>query len=89
MNNLCILCLKYNPNDILNMDETGLFWKMSLDRTLATKAASGGKKSKDQITAALTSNATGTDNILVQIISKLKNLRCLKNINQKLLGIEY
>jgi hypothetical protein len=62
---------------------------MSLNRTLATKAASGGKKSKDRITAALTSNATGTDDIPVWIISKSKNLRCLKNINRKLLRIEY
>ena len=89
MNDLCILCLEYDPNDILNMDETGLFWKMSPDRTLATKAASGGKKSKDRITAALTSNATGTDDIPVWIIGKSKNPRCLKNINRKLLGIEY
>jgi hypothetical protein len=48
MNDLRILCLKYDPNDILNMDETGLFWKMSPGRTLVTKAASGGKKSKDR-----------------------------------------
>ena len=89
MNDLRTLCLEYDLNDILNMDETGLFWKMSPDRILATKAASGGKKSKDRITVALTSNATGTDNIPVWIISKSKNPRCLKNINRKLLRIEY
>ena len=65
IDDLRILCLEYNPNDILNMDETGLFWKMSPDRTLATKAASGGKKSKDRVTIALTSNATGTNDIPV------------------------
>ena len=47
MNNLRILCLKYNLNDILNIDKTSLFQKMSLNCTLATKAASGRKKSKD------------------------------------------
>jgi hypothetical protein len=62
---------------------------MSSDYILITKAASGGKKSKDRITTALTSNTTGTNNILVWIISKSKNLCCLKNINRKLLRIEY
>ena len=62
---------------------------MSPDRTLVTKAASSRKKSKDRITVALTSNTTGTNDIPVWIISKSKNLRCLKNINRKLLRIEY
>lgn len=89
MDDLHILCLEYNPNDILNMDKTGLFWKMSPDHMLATKAASGGKKSKDRVTIALTSNATGTDDIPVWIIGKSKSLCCLKNINQTLLRIKY
>ena len=28
----------YPPNDVYNMDETGLFWKAILDTTLATEA---------------------------------------------------
>ena len=28
----------YPPNDVYNMDETGLFWKAIPDTTLATKA---------------------------------------------------
>ena len=27
----------YPPKDVYNMDETGLFWKATLDTTLATK----------------------------------------------------
>src|ERR1700710_2609554 len=41
------LCDTYDLNDILNMDETALYWKMTPSRTLATKAQSGGKKNKD------------------------------------------
>jgi hypothetical protein len=55
------LAATYPPENVLNMDETGLYWKMSPSRTLATEAGSGGKKSKDRITLALTVNATGTD----------------------------
>ena len=39
------------------MDETGLFWKLTPERTLATEAGSGGKKSKDRVTLAFTSMA--------------------------------
>jgi hypothetical protein len=83
------LASTYAPEDILNIDESGLCWKMSPDRSLATKASSGGKKSKDRITVALTSNATGTDDIKPWIVGKSKNPRCLKNINRRLLRIEY
>lgn len=34
---------------------------MSPNRTLVTKASSGGKKNKDRVTLALTINATGTN----------------------------
>ena len=41
------------------MDETSLFWKLTPDRTLATQAGSGRKKSKDRITLAFTVSASG------------------------------
>jgi hypothetical protein len=43
------------------MDKTGLYWKMLPNYMLVTEASSGGKKSKDRITLALTVNATGTN----------------------------
>ena len=61
MEHLRQLCKEYNLCDILNIDETGLNWKRTPDRTLATQAYSGTKKSKDQITIALTSNADGLE----------------------------
>jgi hypothetical protein len=89
MNDIRGLCSNYTNKDIFNMDETGLFWKMSPDRTLVTKAQSGGKKSKDRITIALTTNADGSEKIELWIISKSKNPRCFKHINLKLLWIQY
>jgi hypothetical protein len=82
------LAAEYNPDNVLNMDETGLFWKLIPERTLATQAGSGGKKSKDRITLAFTISASGKKE-QVWYIGKSKNPRCFKNINRKLLRIEY
>lgn len=88
MEKVRLLVVKYDPDDVLNMDETGLFWKLTPDRTLATQAGSGGKKSKDRITLVFTVSASGKKEI-VWCIGKSKNPRCFKNINQKLLRVIY
>jgi hypothetical protein len=53
------LAAAHNSDNILNMDETGLFWKLIHERTLATQAGSCGKKSKDRTTLAFTISASG------------------------------
>jgi hypothetical protein len=83
------LAATYPPENVLNMDETGLFWKLSPNRTLATEASNGGRKSKDRITLALTVNATGTDKWEPWLIGKSENPRCFKHINRQLLGVQY
>jgi hypothetical protein len=83
------LAATYYPDNVLNMDEIGLYWKMSPNRTLATEAASGGKKNKDRVTLALTINVIGTDKWAPWLIGKSKDPRCFKNINRRLLGVEY
>jgi hypothetical protein len=83
------LCKEYALKDILNMDETGLNWKRTPDRTLATKPHSGTKKSKDRITIALTSNADGSEKFLAWVIGKSENPRCFSKINSKNLRIIY
>jgi hypothetical protein len=88
MEKVRLLVIKYDPDDVLNMDETGLFWKLTPDRTLATKAGSGGKKSKDRVTLVFTVSASGKKQ-WVWCIAKSKNPRCFKNINRKLLRIIY
>jgi hypothetical protein len=84
------LAAQYGPESIYNMDETGLFWMLVPERTLATEASSGGKKSKDQVTLALTCNWDGSDKLEPWIIGRSKNPRCLKYIKYRhLLRIEY
>ena len=63
MADLRILCATYADCDIFNIDETGLFQKLIPDQTLATKAGSGRKRSKDRITLALTTNGDGSENL--------------------------
>ncbi|CAF1614150.1 unnamed protein product [Rotaria magnacalcarata] len=54
---------QYDPNDVYNADETGLFFKALPDRSLvmAKEACKGGKRSKERFTVLLCTNMTGTD----------------------------
>ena len=63
----------YFPENVLNMDKTGLYQKMLLNRTLVTKASNRGKRSKERITLALTVNATGTNKWEPWLIRKNEN----------------
>ena len=81
---------KYERRDILNFDETGLNWKLTPNRTLATEQSSGGKKLKDRITIGLTCSADGSGKYKPWVVGKSKNPRCFKNVkNRRLLGVEY
>jgi hypothetical protein len=66
----------YEPCNVYNADETGLFFNVLPDRILAYKGESchGGKHSKDRLTALLCVNSDGSD--------KLGNPRnqCFKNV---------
>ena len=66
----------YNPNDIYNIDETGLFYKLKPTSTLATGPVKGEKRSKERITVALCCNATGTDKIRPFVIGRSARPRC-------------
>ncbi|CAB5335269.1 unnamed protein product [Rhizophagus irregularis] len=48
----------YNPEDIWNGDETGLFWKMEPSRVLARNSLSGHKKEKSRVIIFCATNAT-------------------------------
>jgi hypothetical protein len=82
------LAATYDPCNVLNMDETSLFWKLTPNRTLTTMPGSGGKKSKDPITLAFTCSTT-REKLQPWVIGKSKNPRCFKNINRSLLHIKY
>ncbi|CAM4904757.1 unnamed protein product [Rotaria socialis] len=78
---LVVMIDKYNPNDVYNADETGLFFKALPNRSLVTAKDSckGGKRSKERFTVLLCTNMTGTDKLKPLMIGKSANPRCFKN----------
>lgn len=86
---------KFSPDDIFNVDETGLFWQLLPNKTLAFKGwfadilhdylllsgerCTNGKKSKDRITLLVGANMSGTEKLPLLVIGKSKNPRCFKN----------
>ncbi len=74
--------MDYAPADIYNADETGLFWRLLPDKTLAVKGerCSGGKKSKERITVLVAANMDGSDKLPLYIIGKFAKPRCFKNV---------
>lgn len=76
------LKVRYPEEDIFNADETGLFFKLTPDRTLKFKSEKciGGKLSKERITVLVAANMTGTVKRKLLVIGKFKNPRSFKNI---------
>uniref|UniRef100_H2ZX14 HTH psq-type domain-containing protein n=1 Tax=Latimeria chalumnae TaxID=7897 RepID=H2ZX14_LATCH len=60
---LVAILAQYELRDIYNMDKTGLFWQLLLNRTLAFKGerCSSGKQSKQRFTILLAANNDGSD----------------------------
>ena len=73
---------EYSLADIYNADETALFYKLMLNKTLEFKGNTcfGGKSSKERITALLCTKSTGTDKLKPLIIGKFGKLRCFKGV---------
>ncbi|XP_033117352.1 tigger transposable element-derived protein 6-like [Anneissia japonica] len=71
------LCAGYQPEDIFNCDETGLYFRALPDRTLAEKQddVTGIKTSKDRIT------------LKPMVINRAENPRCFKNIKEDQLPV--
>lgn len=80
---------KFSDDNIFNADETGLFYKLTPDKTLKFKGekCSGGKLSKDRITVMVAANMNGTIKKKLLIIGKSKNPRCFKNVRS--LPVDY
>ena len=83
------LLSQYRPEDVYNADETGLFFRLTPNQTLSTKAVKGKKKDKNQITVLLCTNATGTDKLKPLVIGKSAKPRCFKNISKENLATKY
>jgi len=80
---------KYERKNIFNMDETGLFFSMAPDRTIASTQIQGVKQDKRRITLALTTNADGSEYISPLIIGHANKPRCFKKKSGKELGFNY
>uniref|UniRef100_H3B7F5 HTH CENPB-type domain-containing protein n=1 Tax=Latimeria chalumnae TaxID=7897 RepID=H3B7F5_LATCH len=83
------LLIGYQPRDIFNIDETGLFYKLLLNRTLALKGEEchGGKHSKERITPLVGSNMDGSEKLKLLVIGKAKQPKCFKGM--KVLPVDY
>jgi hypothetical protein len=68
----------YEPRDVYNADETGLFFNVLPDRTLAYKGETchGGKHFKDRLTVLLCVNSDGSDEQVLIVIGKSSKPRC-------------
>jgi len=80
---------QYKPENVYNADETGLFFRMTPNQTLATKPVKVKKKDKERITILLCTNATGTDKLKPLVIGKSANPRCFKNVRKENLDAKY
>lgn len=72
----------YVPEDIYNVDETGIFWKCMRDKTMAFKdeQCHGEKRPKDGMTVLVGTDMTGSEKFPLLVIGKSKQPPCLKNI---------
>jgi hypothetical protein len=79
----------YEPRDVYDADETGLFFNVLPERTLAYKGETchGGKHFKDRLTVLLCVNSDGSDKQGPIVIGKSLKPRCFKE--GKKLPIKY
>ncbi|MEN2499266.1 MAG: hypothetical protein MHMPM18_005160 [Marteilia pararefringens] len=68
---------QFDPEILLNMDETGLFFQAFPTRTIGSKERKGIKQSEVRVTVALCSNATGSIEIKPFLIGHSKKPKFL------------
>nr|XP_042909310.1 tigger transposable element-derived protein 4-like [Parasteatoda tepidariorum] len=72
----------YQPKDIFNMDECGLFFNLLPDKTYAFKGESshGGKNSKERFIILVGASMNGIEKLPTLVIGKSKKTRCFQNV---------
>lgn len=80
----------YAPENILNADETGLFFRALPDKTLCFKGnrCTGGKVAKERLTVLLCASMSG-EREKPLVIGKAAKPRCFKNMDITKFGIEW
>jgi hypothetical protein len=76
----------YAKKDVFNMDETGLYWRLQADNSLATHQLEGRKINKERIILVICANSDNSEKIPLTIIDKHLNPRCFQGINCNTLG---
>lgn len=89
MRSLRTLAGEYAEENIYNMDETGLYWRMVPSRGLTTSVQAGVKKDKSRITVVLCVNSNGTDRFPVWLIGNAKTPRALRGVSVPTMGGEW
>ena len=82
---------EYRPNEVYNVDETGLYYRATPDCSLCYchEKLSGSKKAMERITVLCYSNLTGTDKCKLLVIGKILRPCCFKNVNVDNLPVTY
>jgi hypothetical protein len=73
----------YEPRNIFNADETGLFYSLLPNKTLAFKGEKchGGKLSKERLTVLYCCNSDGSEKLQPVVIGKFAKPRCFKHVH--------
>src|SRR2546423_5551309 len=80
---------KYELHDIYNMDETGLFYSMAPDKTIAQRQIEDSKNDKTRITVAFTCNVDGSDQFEPLFIGHAGKPRCFLKKTALELGFKF
>ena len=84
------LCVGYEPQNIFNMDEMGLFYRSLPDKSLAVCGTEthGGRHSKERVTVVLCCSMTG-EVFKTLIIGKSRQSHCFQNVNVAALPVTW
>ena len=84
-NSVPLLICEFPLNNIFNVDESGLFWKLLPNYTMAFKKEQvrGGKSAKNRVTVLVGASATG-EKLPLMVIGRSKSPRCFPKDQSKL-----
>lgn len=77
---------QYKEEDIYNMDESGLFWRMPPSQSLSSFNRPGVKRDKARVSIICCVNSSGTDRLPIWVIGNAATPRALRNINISAIG---
>ena len=83
---------RFSLHQVFNADETGLYWHLLPNKTLADgteKTAKNMKTSKDRVTLMATANASGDFRLPLVFIHKSAKPRCFSGMNVSALPVHY